>query len=93
MLTHTTTFHEEKSITLMNEVVGGLRYLFQTKNSVTFPLPGTGSAGMNTVLLNLVEPRDTVVVGVNGYWSHRAAQYAEKIGTLFILHNIRNGII
>ncbi len=53
-------------LTLMDRVQGDLRSLFQTTNTFTLPISGTGSAGMEICLSNLVEARDRVVIGVNG---------------------------
>jgi alanine-glyoxylate transaminase/serine-glyoxylate transaminase/serine-pyruvate transaminase len=43
-------------LTIMNEVQGLLRAVFQTDNPFTIALSGTGSAGMEAVLVNLLEP-------------------------------------
>lgn len=57
-----------------------LRRVFQTANPVTLPLSGTGSAGMEAAVLNLVEPGDTVVVGVNGVFGSRIAEAVRRAG-------------
>lgn len=57
-----------------------LRAVFRTGNRVTFPVSGTGSAGMEAVVVNLVEPGDTVVVGVNGVFGGRIAEVARRAG-------------
>src|SRR2546421_8198775 len=51
---------------IMNETQELLRSTFRTTNALTFPVSGTGSAGMETCVVNLVEPGDRVVVCVNG---------------------------
>jgi len=58
---------------IMNEVQQLLRFLFQTENELTIPVSGTGSAGMETCFVNLVEPDDEVVVCVNGVFGTRMA--------------------
>ncbi len=65
---------------LMDEVRAMLRDVFRTKNEVTFPLPGTGSAGMEACLVNLIEPGDEVLVLVNGYFGNRMADMAGRFG-------------
>src|SRR5271169_4265650 len=45
-------------IHLMEEVKSMLRTVFQTRNDVTFPVSGTGSAGMEFCFVNLVQPAD-----------------------------------
>src|SRR5512133_1385638 len=61
-------------ITLMNEVQDLLRYVFQTSNPMTIPVSGTGSAGMEAAVCNFVEPGDSVIVGVNGYFGQRLCE-------------------
>jgi alanine-glyoxylate transaminase/serine-glyoxylate transaminase/serine-pyruvate transaminase len=67
-------------IALMNEVQELLRYVFQTKNPLTIPVSGTGSAGMEAGVCNFVEPGDSVLVGVNGYFGNRLCDMAERYG-------------
>ena len=57
-----------------------LRRLFQTENELTFPVSGTGSAGMETCLVNLIEEGDTVLVCVNGVFGTRMADIVERLG-------------
>ncbi len=57
-----------------------LRVVFRTQNEITFPVSGTGSAGMETVMANLIEAGDEVVVGVNGAFGTRLAEVAERQG-------------
>jgi alanine-glyoxylate transaminase/serine-glyoxylate transaminase/serine-pyruvate transaminase len=65
---------------LMNHLQHQLRWLFRTRNSFTIALSGTGSAGMEAVLVNLIEPGDTVLVGVNGVFGSRMAAIVERCG-------------
>jgi alanine-glyoxylate transaminase / serine-glyoxylate transaminase / serine-pyruvate transaminase len=67
-------------LSLMDEEQTLLRAVFQTKNTMTFPMSGTGSAGMETAFCNFVEPGDTVVVGCNGYFSERMCEMAKIYG-------------
>lgn len=67
-------------ITLMNEVQELLRYVFQTENDLTFPVSGTGSAGMEAALCNFIEPGDSVLIGVNGYFGERMCDIAGRYG-------------
>lgn len=57
-----------------------LRTVMGTANVATFPLSGTGSAGMEFLLVNFVEPGDRVVVGINGVFGGRMANLAGKLG-------------
>lgn len=67
-------------INLMEEVKAMLRAVFQTQNTMTFPVSGTGSAGMEFCFVNLIEPGDDVVIGVNGVFGTRMCDVAERCG-------------
>jgi alanine-glyoxylate transaminase/serine-glyoxylate transaminase/serine-pyruvate transaminase len=62
------------------EVSDRLRAVFRTENRLTLPVSGTGSAGMEAVLVSLLEPGDAAVVGVNGYFGERLCQVAGRAG-------------
>jgi len=68
----------------MNDTQLLLRHLFQTENALTIPVSGTGSAGMETCLVNLVEPGDEVVVCVNGVFGTRMSDIVSRIGGTLI---------
>lgn len=67
-------------VKLMEEVKTMLRQLFLTRNELTFPVSGTGSAGMEFCFVNLLEPGDEVVIGVNGVFGLRMCDVAERCG-------------
>ena len=67
-------------IAIMKDVQELLRYLFQTKNELTVPVSGTGSAGMEAALCNFIEPGDRVLIAVKGYFGERLFQIAERYG-------------
>src|SRR5512138_1137264 len=67
-------------LALMDEEQALLRAVFQTANTLTLPMSGTGSTGMETAFCNFVEPGDTVVVGCNGYFSERMCEMARLYG-------------
>jgi alanine-glyoxylate transaminase/serine-glyoxylate transaminase/serine-pyruvate transaminase len=56
---------------VMDETKALLQYVFQTANYLTLPVSGTGSAGMETALCNIIEPGDRVLVCVNGLFGER----------------------
>jgi alanine-glyoxylate transaminase/serine-glyoxylate transaminase/serine-pyruvate transaminase len=60
-------------VPLMEETAELLRGAFRTGNRVTLPVSATGSGGMDSLLVNFVEPGDRVVVGVNGLFGERLA--------------------
>jgi alanine-glyoxylate transaminase/serine-glyoxylate transaminase/serine-pyruvate transaminase len=57
-----------------------LRAVFQTRNEWTFALSGTGTSGMESALVNLVEPGDPVLIAIDGYFGERLAEIAERAG-------------
>ena len=65
---------------LLDEIEAGLRHLFQTENAFTLPLTGTGMAGMEFCLGNLIEPGETVVIAINGFFGARMAAISERMG-------------
>src|SRR5208282_2928452 len=71
-------------IQMMEEIKTMLRSVFLTKNEMTFPVSGTGSAGMEFCFVNLVEPGDEVIIGVNGVFGTRMADVAERCGARVI---------
>lgn len=64
----------------MDALQAMLRELFRTNNRMTFAVSGTGSAGMEATVVNLVEPGDKMLVGVNGVFGGRMADVAQRAG-------------
>lgn len=71
-------------VAMMDEIKDMLRAVFRTKNRMTFPVSGTGSAGMEFCFVNLIEPGDEVVVGINGVFGVRMAEVAERCGATVV---------
>jgi (S)-ureidoglycine---glyoxylate transaminase len=65
---------------IMNEVMTLARVVFQTENPRTFPVSGTGRAGMEAALVSLIEPGDRVVVGECGRFGLLLIEIAERCG-------------
>jgi alanine-glyoxylate transaminase/serine-glyoxylate transaminase/serine-pyruvate transaminase len=65
-------------LAIMNQTQDLLRETFLTKNALTFPVSGTGSAGMETALVNLIEPGTPVLVCVNGVFGQRMTDVARR---------------
>jgi alanine-glyoxylate transaminase/serine-glyoxylate transaminase/serine-pyruvate transaminase len=65
---------------IMNQTQDLLRQVFRTTNQLTFPVSGTGSAGMETCVVNLIEPGDRMVVCVNGVFGQRMTDVAQRAG-------------
>jgi alanine-glyoxylate transaminase/serine-glyoxylate transaminase/serine-pyruvate transaminase len=71
-------------VALMEETKRMLRTVFGTTNDLTIPISGTGSAGLEATIVNLVEPGDEVVIGVNGVFGTRLTDVAERAGATVI---------
>jgi len=67
-------------LAVLDQTCERLRAVFQTQNALTFPVSGTGSAGMEAALVNVVRPGETVVVGVNGLFGERLCEVASRAG-------------
>lgn len=65
---------------IMDEVSDLLKLVFQTQEHVTMAIPGTGSAGMEAGLSSLLEPGDTVVMCIYGYFCERMVDMASRVG-------------
>ena len=64
----------------MNNLQEMLRKVFKTKNELTMPISATGSAGMETTVVNVIEPGDKMLVCINGVFGMRMADVAERAG-------------
>lgn len=67
-------------VELMDQTMGALRAVYGTHNHHTLPISATGSAGLETIMLNLLEPGDSAVVAVIGYFGQRLAEMARRAG-------------
>lgn len=65
---------------LLDETSQRLRAVFRTENRLTLPVSGTGSAGMEACFVNLLEPGDVAIVGVNGVFGERMCEVARRCG-------------
>jgi len=69
-------------VALMDETQKLLRHVFRTENRLTMAVSGTGSAGMEAVVVNLIEPGDKMVVCVNGVFGGRMVDVAGRAGAV-----------
>lgn len=65
---------------IMDEIQAGLKYAFQTENSLTLAVDGSGHAAMEAAIVNVVEPGEKVLILENGIWGERAREIAERCG-------------
>ncbi len=67
-------------LNLMDEIRSLLQTVMKTTNEMTLAISGTGSAGMETCVANLIEPGDEIVIGVNGVFGGRMCDVAKRAG-------------
>ncbi len=65
---------------VLNDIGDMLREVFRTKNKLTLAVSGTGSAGMEACVVNVIEPGDRMLVCVNGVFGRRMTDVAERAG-------------
>ena len=67
-------------IEIMDEIKVMLQTVMQTQNDLSIPMSGTGSAGMETCFVNLIEPGDEVLILINGVFGKRMEDVASRLG-------------
>ncbi len=67
-------------LAVLDDTMERLRQVFRTDQALTFPVSGTGSAGMEACFVNLLEPGDVAIVGVNGLFGERMCEVARRCG-------------
>jgi len=78
-------------VAFMDTVKDLLRYAFQTRNELTYPVSGPGTAGMESAVVNLVEPGDKVIVCRNGAFGGRLREMVVRCGGTAIVVEDRWG--
>lgn len=71
---------DSEFIKIMDQTQAMLRILFQSKNRMTIPISGSGSSGMETLVANLINPQDKVIVVKNGVFGERIADTVSRFG-------------
>ena len=72
-------------VDMMEELKSLLRYVYQTKNALTFPVSGPGSVGMEYCFVNMVSPGAKVIVCRNGVFGGRMIENVERAGGIPIV--------
>ena len=72
-------------VEMMEELKSLLRYAYQTRNPLTFPVSGPGSVGMEYCFVNLVSPGDKVIVCRNGVFGGRMIENVERCGGIPVI--------
>jgi len=65
---------------ILLELVAFQRRVYNAEGGLVFPHQATGSSGMECGLVNLLEPGDTAIVAVTGFFGNRIARMAERTG-------------
>ncbi len=65
-------------VAMMEEIKALLQYAFQTSNTLTIPISGPGSAGMEACFVNLIEPGEKAIVCINGVFGGRMKENIER---------------
>ena len=82
-LAHPTIGHlDPVFLQLMDDIRTKMKQVFRTRNEMTLAVSGTGSAGMEAMFVNLVEPGDKVLVCINGVFGQRMTDVAGRCGAV-----------
>jgi alanine-glyoxylate transaminase/serine-glyoxylate transaminase/serine-pyruvate transaminase len=71
---------DAETLRMLTEIDGMLREVFLTSNDLTFPVSGSGTAGMESALTNVLEPGDLALVAVSGFFAERMREIATRTG-------------
>lgn len=71
---------DPKFIEIMDETQAYLKRVYQAEDAFALPMSGTGTSGMQTLVANLTEPGDNVLVVVNGVFGGRIADCTKRVG-------------
>ena len=80
MMTPVIGYLDPQFLQLLDDTQRPLRALFRTENDMAIAVSGTGTAGMEAAVYNVVEPGDTAIVCLNGFFGDRMAQMARRCG-------------
>ncbi|CAH0398357.1 unnamed protein product [Chilo suppressalis] len=65
---------------VLDDIRTGIQYMFQTRSNTVLAVSGSGHLGMETVITNLVEPNETLLIASRGIWDERALLIAKRRG-------------
>ena len=67
-------------VLMLEDVSDLLKRVFQTEDATTMAISGTGSSGMEAGLSSILEPGDTVIVCIYGFFGERMVDMATRVG-------------
>ena len=77
--TYTVGHLDKRFLDMMDETKEMLREMLKTKNNLTLPVSGTGTAAMESCFVNLIEEGDKILVIENGYFGSRMVNICERL--------------
>ncbi|XP_059052833.1 alanine--glyoxylate aminotransferase-like [Achroia grisella] len=80
-------FYDELS-QVMFDIRAGLQYLFQTKSELVLAVIGSGNAGMETIISNLIGPKEKLLLCSRGQWDDRALEMTKRYGIDTFVHRV-----
>ena len=84
MSSHVVGHLDPDFLAVMDDCQQMLRELVHTRNRVTFPVSGTGSAAMEASVCNMIEEGDKAIICINGVFGERMADVAGRYGAKVI---------
>ena len=78
--TYTIGHLDPRFIDIMDQIKQMLKVILKTSNEFCLPVSGTGSAAMESCFVNMIEPKDKVLVIQNGYFSLRMENMCQRLG-------------
>ncbi|MEE8385460.1 MAG: alanine--glyoxylate aminotransferase family protein [Dehalococcoidia bacterium] len=80
MMTPVIGYMDPQFLQLLDDTQRPLRTIFRTGNDLTIAISGTGSAGMEAAIYNILEPGDRALVCISGFFGTRMAEMARRCG-------------
>lgn len=68
---------------MQDEVKAMLRYIFQTKNTMTLVSQTSGNGGNEAIMVNLLDPGDPIVIAIGGTWGEKMVDMAQRYSKNF----------
>ena len=89
--TYTVGHLDKRFLDIMDQTKEMLREMLKTKNSLTLPVSGTGTAAMESCFVNLIEEGDKILVIENGYFGLRMINMCQRLNADLDVLNFKWG--
>ena len=77
--TYTVGHLDKRFLDMMDDTKAMLREMLKTKNNLTLPISGTGTAAMESCFVNLIEEGDKILIIENGYFGSRMINMCQRL--------------